>query len=57
MVLAGMQIPRLPAPFEAAFHTGGQDNAGYQFTVIERKSHGNFALWMRDRTSQVRQLA
>src|ERR1017187_1841690 len=48
MILAGMQIPRLAAPFELACHTGGQRYTGFQFTVIERQSHGNFAPGMRD---------
>src|ERR1035441_5036327 len=57
MILAGMQIPRLAAPFALACHTGGQRYTGFQFTVIERQSHGNFALGMRDRAGYVRQLA
>src|ERR1035438_2399790 len=57
MILAGMQIPRLAVPFEPAFHAGGQRYTGFQFTVIERQSHGNFAPGMRDRAGYVRQLA
>src|ERR1039457_1161703 len=51
------QISPLAAPFELACHTGGQRYTGFQFTVIERQSHGNFALGMRDRAGYVRQLA
>ena len=51
-----MQLPRLAVPFELAFHAGGQRDTGFQFTVIERQSHGNLALGMRDRAGNVRQL-